>query len=143
MASTSYSPLSRESVGLLLENEKTTRAWERLTDGLTGVLSLKGTYHPRPLIDEEYARELIAEGLEELTESPFHGQAARNARALEEIERQFNERGPAAELHRAADDYLDALLNEWDLLRFYPEEPPMREPPEAANPASGHRYAAG
>jgi len=133
MITPEYHPLSREQIGLLLtpENSELERAWSSLSGALHGVIAMLSITHPRPLYHyEESARRDMVEDPERLRGTPFYAPAVRNVRAAEEIERMFRERGHTPEIHDIVDGYLDALLDEFDEMRLYPEVPPRRRSEE-------------
>lgn len=126
MPSTAYTALTRDELKDLLAPgaEDTARAWDRLAGGFHSLLKLRSITYPKPLVPEEYARQEIAHSLEELRDTRLYHRALENAQALEEIERRFHEQGPSSGLHGAVDDFIEALLEEWDAIRFYPDRPP-------------------
>lgn len=133
MPGTSYSPLSREELDVLLapNEQETAQAWDDLTAGLSTLLHLKTATYPRPLVPEESARKMIPEALQALRDTPFYLRALHNARGVEEIERQFREHGPDPELYRVVDDCIESMLEEWMAIQHYPDPPPAltsREP---------------
>lgn len=133
MAIATYSPLSREELRQLLapDGEESAHAWEELTGGLRTLLHLWTATYMRPLVPEASARKMIPHALRALRETPFYPRALHNAQAVEEIERQFRERGPGVEMYRVIDDCIEAMLEEWMAIRHYPDPPPAltsREP---------------
>jgi hypothetical protein len=146
MNTPAYHPLSRAEVALLLapENKELELIWDRLAGALHGVIAMLSVTYPRPLYHyEDSARRALVEQLERLCGTPFHEAAARNVRAAEEIERMFRERGHTPELHEVVDRYLDALLDEFDAIRLYPEFPPRPRVAEASEAADQQRAVAG
>lgn len=140
-----YRPLSRGEVELLLapENRDLELAWTYLRGQLHGVVAMLSITHPRPLYHyEENARRVLAEWPERLRGSRFYEKAIANVRAAEEVERMFREHGHNPELHDVVDAYLDALLDEFDEMRLYPEIPP-RHGADEENGAGRHRAVAG
>jgi hypothetical protein len=121
--------------------EEPAEAWDRLTGGFHTLLSLKTLTYPRPFVDAEDARESIRRSLEALDRTSFRERAVRNACAVAEIERRFREQGPSPALHRAVDEMIAALLDEYDAIRLWPEVPPVRRP-LASEPAAT-RFAVG
>lgn len=97
----------------------------------------------RPLIPEATAREMIPAALRALERTQFYSRALENAQAVEEIERRFREHGPSAELYRAVDECIEAMVDEWNAVRYYPEPPPVLTPLREVDPRYGWRYAAG
>jgi hypothetical protein len=145
MSSTSYLPLSRQELDVLLapDEEATARAWDDLTTGLNTLLHLMTATYMRPLIPEETAREMIPEALRVLEGTPFHARALHNAQAIEEIERRFREHGPSMELYRAVDECIEVMLDEWNAIQYYPEPPPILTPLREVDPRFEWQYAAG
>lgn len=145
MPGMNYSPLARDDLDVLFASgaEETARAWDRLAGGFHTLLKLRSVTYARPLVPEEYARQEIADSLEELRGTRLHDRALQNARALQEIEHRFREHGPNSELHGAVDDYIEALLEEWDAIRFYPEAPPRASTVPRTPGGDGRRRAAG
>ena len=138
-----YQSLSREQIALLLaaENAHLERAWDSLSGALHGVVGMLSVTYPRPLYYfEDSARQRLTQEPEHLRGTPLHAAAVRNVHAAQEIERLFGDHGHTPELHAMVDAYLDALLDEFDAIRFYPERPPAR--PEE-NGLAGHRAVAG
>lgn len=143
MNAPAYHTLAPGEVEYLLapENEHLARAWSRLRGALHGVVSMLSVTYPRPLYYyEEAARRDLVEQPERLRGTPFYGVAVRNVRAAEEIERTFRQHGHTPELHEMADRYLDALLDEFDAIRLYPEVAPRRE---SQNQPAPYRAVAG
>ncbi|HEX6040073.1 hypothetical protein [Longimicrobium sp.] len=139
MPDTSYSPLPREELDVLLaaDEQETARTWNDLTVGLSTLLHLWTATYPRPLIPEATARQMIPEALQALRDTPFYPRALHNARVVEEIERQFREHGPRLELYRAVDDCIETMLEEWMAIEHYPDPPPAltsREPAPRVEP---------
>jgi hypothetical protein len=146
MTKPEYHPLSREQIELLLapEHSGMELVWQSLAGALHGVIAMLSITHPRPLYHyEDSARRRIAEEPERLRGSPFHSAALENVLAAEEIERMFRERGHAPELHAMVDAYLDALVDEFDAIRLYPEFPPRRDVDEEHGLAGNYRAVAG
>lgn len=145
MPSMNYSPLSRDDLDVLFAAgaEEAAHAWDRLAGGFHTLLKLRSITYPRPLVPEEYARQEIAESLEELRGTRLHHRALRNARAMQEIEQRFREQGPSSELYGAVDDYIEALLEEWDAIRFYPGAPPRASTVAGTPREDGRRRVAG
>lgn len=141
-----YHPLSRRELEVLLapENKEMELSWGRLRGALHGIVGMLSITYPRPLYHyEDSARRSLAEEPERLRGTPFHAAALQNVQAAEEIERLFRELGPAPELHAMVDDYLDALVDEFDAIRLYPEFPPRRGMDEEHGLADGYRAVAG
>jgi hypothetical protein len=146
MTRTEYRALSREQIALLLApaNNDAERAWDSLTGALHGLIAVLSDTHPRPLyFYEESDRRRVLEEPERLRGTPFHAAAAANARAAEEIERMARERGNSPELQEIVDRYLDALLDEFDAIRLYPEIPPCPRMKEGNWIEDQHRAIAG
>jgi hypothetical protein len=122
-----YQQLSREQIQLLLapENAEPERAWDSLTGALHGLIAVLSNTHPRPLyFYEEFDRQRVVEDRDALRGTPFHAAALHNVQAAEEIERMARECGDAPEVQEIIDRYVDALLDEFDAIRLYPEIPP-------------------
>ncbi|HYR07565.1 MAG TPA: hypothetical protein VEQ60_07345 [Longimicrobium sp.] len=141
-----YQPLSREQIELLVapENGHLQRAWDSLNGALHGLVAVLSDTHPRPLyFYEESDRRRVVEERDRLRGTLFHAAAVANVRAAEEIERMARERGDAPETQRIIDGYVDALLDEFDAIRLYPEFPPRPRVAEASGAADQHRAVAG
>jgi hypothetical protein len=141
-----YHPLSRTELELLLasENKEMELSWGRLRGALHGIIGMLSITYPRPLYYyEDSARRSMAEEPERLRGTPFYSAAVNNVQAAEEIERMFRERGHTPELHAMVDAYLDALVDEFDAIRLYPQIPPRRGVDEANGLAGSYRAVAG
>lgn len=141
----SYHPLSREQVGRLMApgNAGIQQAWSRLRSALHGIVAMLSVTYPRPLYHyEQSARRTLTEEPGRLRGTPFHSAAMQNVQAAEEIERMFREHGHTPELHEVVDAYLDALLDEFEEMRLYPEIPPARMD-ALGGVADQHRAVAG
>jgi hypothetical protein len=127
MSNLAYSPLSRDEVRVLLAPgaEDAADAWARLTGSFQALLGLRTLTYTRPLIPEGEARESIPESLDRLGGTPMYAKAVQNARTVEAIERRFRDGKAGADLYLAVDDYIEALLDEWEAIRHYPETPPV------------------
>jgi hypothetical protein len=140
-----YHALSPEQLPLLLapENADAKRAWSELRGALSGIISMLSVTYPRPLYYyEDAARRDLLEQPERLRGTPFHAAAVQNVQAAEEIERMFQTEGHTPELHATADRFIDALLDEFNVMRLYPEIPPPRDAAEE-NGLANHRAVAG
>lgn len=114
----------------------------RLTGSLHGMMKMRSVTYPRPLYyEEDDARRAVVEQTKILEGTAFHAVAWQNVEAAEEIERMFREQGPSDRAYRLVDEYIEALLGEYDALRLYPEIPPLREPqqPSTARFVAGGR----
>jgi hypothetical protein len=144
MKNAAYRPLSRPEMELLLapQNSDAALAWSRLRGALHGVVGMVSITYPRPLYYyEDAARADLVEQPRRLAGTPFHRAAIHNVHAAAEIERLFRERGHTPEVHALADEYLDALLEEFEAIRLYPEVPPR--PVDEENGLAEHRAVAG
>jgi hypothetical protein len=129
MTRPAYHPLSREKIDLLMrsENAEMERVWSRLRGALHSTIGMLSITYPRPLYwDPEYDDQRMEQEPGKLIGTPFYEHAVRNVQAAREIERMFREQGHTPELHELVDAYLDALLDEFDETRLYPEIPPSR-----------------
>lgn len=140
-----YSPLTRDELDLLLAPgaEDVADAWDRFTGGLHALLQLKTRTYPRPLVPEAHARESIPEAMRALSGTPFYEKAFRNAHAVEEIERGFRDGEGRPELYQAVDEFLEAMLDEWNAIRYYPDPPPVLTSSAESNPIYERWYASG
>ena len=146
MSNPEYHALSREQMGLLLasENAPMERAWDSLSGALHGLVAVLSDTHPRPLyFYEDSDRRRVVEERERLRGSPFHAAAVANVRAAEEIERMALECGGTPEVQEVIDRYVDALLDEYDALRMYPDLPPRPRMHAGIRIADQHRAVAG
>lgn len=146
MNAPTYEPLSQDRVALLKSpaNAELEQVWSRLAGALHSTVGMLSVTHPRPLYwDDRFNRERMKHDPERLRGTPFHEPAVRNVSAAEEIERLFQEQGPTPELHAIVDAYLDALLDEFDAIRLYPEIPPHRISDEENGTAGHHRAVVG
>jgi hypothetical protein len=140
-----YRSLSRQQLDLLLAagNDELQEAWSRLTGALHSIMAMRSVTYPRPLYwDDAFNRRRLAEEPARLRGTPFHEVALANIHAAEEIERLVDEHGHTPELNVAVDAYLDALLEEFEAIRLYPEIPAPRERNEEVG-LGGDRRAAG
>ncbi|MBW3571215.1 MAG: hypothetical protein KY467_08915 [Gemmatimonadetes bacterium] len=145
MNTPAYRPLSRELIGVLLSPENTAaeQSWSRLAGALHSNVSMLSVTHPRPLYwNDEFNRQRIAEEPARLRGTPFFEPAVANVRAAQEIERMARERRGTPEVQDVVEQYLDALLDEFDAIRFYPERPPVRPAGEENGLAGDHRAVA-
>jgi hypothetical protein len=141
-----YHPLSREQIAEMRasENAEVQRVWTRLRGALHSIIAMLSITHPRPLYwNDEFNRARVKHDPDCLRGTPFYELALQNVRAAEEIERMFHEHGHTAELHDTVDAYLDALLDEFEEMRLYPEIPPCRPGPEDHALSGQQRAAAG
>ena len=145
MSDLGYAPLSRDELAVLLApgGENALEAWNQLIGGFRTLLGLRTSTYSRPLVPEADARASIPEALAALKGSPVHPKAFRNARTLEQIERRFREGGASPELDRAVDDFIEALVGEWDAIDHFPELPPDRTLEPEPEWKRENRYAAG
>lgn len=140
-----YQQLSREQIELLLapENAELERAWDSLTGALHGLIAVLSDTHPRPLyFYEELDRQDLIEQPRRLWGTAFYEVALHNVQAAEEIERMARECGNAPEAQEIIDRYVDALLDEFDAIRLYPEIHP-RPRLDAGNRIVDHHAVAG
>jgi hypothetical protein len=140
-----YQQLSREQIELLLapENAKLESAWDSLTGALHGLIAVLSDTHPRPLyFYEAFDRQRVVEDRDALRGTPFHAVALHNVQAAGEIERMARGCGDAPEVQEIIDRYVDALLDEYDAIRLYPELPP-RPRLDAGNRVADHHAVAG
>jgi hypothetical protein len=122
-----YRSLSREQIECLLapENAHLERAWDSLNGALHGLIAVLSDTHPRPLyFYEETDRRRVVEERDRLRGTPFHAAALHNVQAAGEIEQMLRDRGNVPEVQEIIDRYVDALLDEYDAIRLYPEIPP-------------------
>jgi hypothetical protein len=139
-----YHPLSRAQMEQLMAaaNSELEQAWTRLRGALHGIVGMLSVTFPRPLYHyEDSARRSLAEEPMRLRDTPFYATAVENVQAAEEIERMFQAHGHTPELHDIVDSYLDALLDEFEEMRLYPEFPPRRDAEEEL--PGPHRAVAG
>lgn len=146
MTKPEYQQLSREQIELLLapENAELERAWDSLTGALHGLIAVLSDTPPRPLyFYEESDRRDLVEQPRRLWGTAFHDVALHNVQAAGEIERMARERGDAPEVQEIIDGYADALLDEYDAIRLYPEIPPRSRAEAGSGIADHHRAVAG
>jgi hypothetical protein len=145
--SPTYSRLTREEVRLLAapENEQVQEDWRDMVGALYGVVAIYSVTLPRPLFyDERTALARLAETVEKLRGTPFYHRAASNARTAEEIWRMWERGGHTDELHRAADAFVDELLNDSSAVEEYPDvPPPVRSAAEEGRAELRRRVAGG
>ncbi len=141
-----YHPLCGEQISTLLapENADLERAWDSLTGALHGLIAIWSTTHPRPLyFYEELDRRDLVEQPARLLGTEFYEIALHNVRAAEEVERIASERGDTPEVREIVDQYVDAILDEFDAIRQFPEIPRSRSADEENGMADRHRAVAG
>jgi hypothetical protein len=140
-----YHPLTRDQITMLLapENAEMEESWDLLTGALHGVIAVLSTTHPRPLyFYEESDRRDLAEQPLRLRGTPFHEIALSNVRAAEEIERMAREDGDAPGIQEIVDQFLDALIAEFNTISHHPDRRPGGSADEE-NGLAGHRAVAG
>jgi hypothetical protein len=141
-----YQRLSREQIGLLQmpENAQLQRAWDSLSGALHGLVSVLSDTHPRPLyFYEESDRRRVVEERDRLRGTPFHAAAVANVLAAEEIEQIARERGDTPDAQEIINQYVDALLDEFDEIRLYPRCPPHPRLDELSVVEDQHRAVVG
>jgi hypothetical protein len=141
-----YQSLSREQIGVLLapENVHLERAWDSLNGALHGLIAVLSDTHPRPMyFYEEVDRRRVVEERNRLRGTPFHAAAVANVQAAEQIERMARERGDTPEIQEIIDAYVDALLDEYDAIRLYPEIPACPRVIAGSGITNEHRAVAG
>lgn len=145
MSNPEYQPLSRNQIEVLLApgSAHLERAWDSLNGALHGLIAVLSDTHPRPMyFYEEVDRRRVVEERDRLRGTPFHAAAVVNVRAAEEIERMARARGDTPEIQEIIDAYVDALLDEYDTVRLYPEIP-ARPRVIAGGGIADHRAVAG
>ena len=142
MNAPAYRPLSRDQLDVLMApgNEELRESWDSLTGALHGTVAMMSDTSPRPLYwNDAFNRQRLASEPARLRGTPFSDVARENVRAAETIERMWRERGHAPDVQSVVNGYLDALLDEFEAIRLYPEIPPARDESE---PAGFHRVVA-
>jgi hypothetical protein len=140
-----YHALSRRHLDFLHApgNADLARAWESLSGALHGLVAVLSNTHPRPFyFYEALDRRALVEQPNRLKGSPLYDIARTNVHAAEEIETMAREEGNSREVQEVVDRYLDALLDEYDAIRLYPE-PPLHRRTEEAGVFAGQSATAG
>lgn len=102
--------------------------WRSAVGALLGVMGVLGATYPRPLYYEGHEKEWAdaARHLQALRGTMVYDRLADNVAVARGIWREWEEHGDTNEVREAADDFLEALLDDTLYLRHYPERPPER-----------------